>query len=124
MSLWQEGKEFQTGIELKAMLFVTSVTRTGVVEELLSTFKTKNSDAPKWNQQISLQLDGSAHVDIVLKVFLVMADGSHEPWGVLRLPVTEILCRGSHQGWFFLYDNHGDPFRKSSRSSYPCYQAW
>ena len=122
MSLWQEGKEFQAGIELKAMLLITSVTRTGVVEEILSTFKTKHSDVPKWNQQISFQVDGSAHVDIVLKVLLIMADGSQEPWGMLRLPVSEILCRGSHQGWFFLSDKTGNPFRKSSRSSHQYYQ--
>jgi len=113
-TLWQEGKDFQAGVDLQAMLFLSSHVQGQLLEELMSTFKTKIAEAPNWNQKISFPLDASTHVDLIFRIFLTVSGGRQEPWGLLRLPVAEILSRGSHQGWFFLSDNNGDPFRENS----------
>ncbi len=61
---------------------------------------------------MSFQLDVGQHTDIVLGLRLTLSDSRTEPWGLLRLPVYEVVSRGSHQGWFFLLDRQGNPFRK------------
>lgn len=63
------------------------------------------------------------HVDIILRIFLIFIDGSQKPWGMLRLPASEVLSRGTHQGWFFLSHNiTGNPFRKHVHTLYPCHE--
>lgn len=94
------------------MLFLSSHAGGKLREELMSTFKARIAQAPNWNQKISFPVDLSTHVDLVVRIFLTLSDGSQEAWGLLRLPVSEIVSRGSHQGWFFLSDAQGDPFRE------------
>ena len=61
---------------------------------------------------MSFQLDVNQHADIVLAIRLTFSDARTEPWGLLRLPAYEVVSRGTHQGWFFLLDRQGNPFRK------------
>jgi hypothetical protein len=111
-SLWREGKDFQHGLELQANLSLTSNSGGIFHEERLTTFKAKHSESPSWNQKMSFQLDVGQHTDIVLSIRLTLSDSRTEPWGLLRLPVYEVVSRGSHQGWFFLLDQKGNAFRK------------
>lgn len=48
---------------------------------------------------------------MILRLMLVTASKSKQTWGLLRLPVSEMLAHGDHQGWFYLSDVHGEPFR-------------
>jgi hypothetical protein len=62
----------------------------------------------------SFHVESSSNADLNLKLMLNMGGGRHEPWGLLRLPISDIIKRGSHQGWFFLSDVAGDPLREKS----------
>ena len=62
----------------------------------------------------SFHVESSSHADFNLKLVLNMGGGRQEIWGLLRLPISDIITRGSHQGWFFLSDVAGDPLREES----------
>jgi hypothetical protein len=63
----------------------------------------------------SFHVDASSNADFNLKLVSSMGDGRQEPWGLLRLPVSDIITRGNHQGWFFLSDVAGDPLRENPK---------
>ena len=111
-SLWQEGKEFHAGFELQAHFCLVSCPGGSPKEEPVAIFKAKHSETPKWQQKVGLNINSGTHVDLVLRIQMMFSDGTHQPWGLLRLPLSEIIARGSHQGWFYLSDLMGDPFRK------------
>ncbi|KAJ1496198.1 hypothetical protein T484DRAFT_1923754, partial [Baffinella frigidus] len=97
------------GAELLATLIVTR--RDGAVHESLSAARTRHVAAPQWKQSLAFYVDTAKHADMILRLVLVLSDGAEQTWGLLRLPLAEVVSHGEHQGWFFLSDDAGDPLR-------------
>ena len=69
-----------------------------------SSTAAQEGERARWQQSFGFLVDPAVHGDIILRQCRRDPPAGEQDWGLLRLPIAEIVARGSHHGWFVLSD--------------------
>ena len=85
------------------MLFVDLIGRR-VGSGHRSSATVQEGERARWHQSFEFLVAPAVHSELVVRQCRRDVPAQEQAWGLLRLPVAEVVARGSHQGWFALAD--------------------